>query len=375
MGPLAGVRVLEFSGIGPAPFCAMLLADMGAEVLRVDRQGEAPGPGQTVLGRGKAAIGLDLKTEAARALCLELADRADVLIEGFRPGVMERLGLGPEPLRTLNPRLIYGRMTGWGQTGPLASAVGHDLGYIAVAGALDPLGEADRPPPPPLNLLGDFGGGAMYLAFGITAALVERERSGEGQVVDAAIVDGTAHLMTLFHGLSAAGVTGMGRGQGLLAGAAPFYRCYRCADGLWVSVAAIEPRFYAALLEGTGASGEALGAQYDRSRWPEAAEVLAAVFLTRSRSEWCALLEGTEACVAPVMGFDEAPGHAHLRARGVFEMHGGLRQPAPAPRFSRTPGGVSGAPPTGDAEGWVVAERWTGARLARPGSAGSEPTI
>ena len=353
--------MLEFAGIGPAPFCAMLLADMGAEVLRIDRVGEAPGPGQTVLGRGKAALGLDLKTDMARELCLELAGVADVLIEGFRPGVMERLGLGPDPTRARNPRLIYGRMTGWGQDGPLASAVGHDLGYIAVAGALDPLGEAGRPPPPPLNLLGDFGGGALYLAFGIAAALVERERSGEGQVIDAAIVDGTAHLMTLFHGLAAAGVTDMTRGQGLLAGSAPFYRAYECADGLWLSVAALEPRFYAALLHGTGASGEALAVQYDRSRWPEATQALAAVFLTRTRAEWCEQLEGADACVAPVMGFDEAPGHPHLQARGVFETHGGLLQPAPAPRFSRTPGAVATSAPAGEADGWTMAQRWTGA--------------
>ena len=339
-GPLAGVRVLEFAGIGPAPFCAMLLADMGAEVLRIDRADTPVSPDQQALGRGKSALALDLKTHSARALCLDLAGAADVLIEGFRPGVMERLGLGPEPVAARNPRLIYGRMTGWGQDGPLAGSVGHDINYIAVAGALEPMGPADGPPSPPLNLVGDFGGGAMYLAFGIAAALVERERSGRGQVIDAAVVDGAAHLMMLFHGLK--GMTSMAHGEGLLAGAAPFYRCYRCADGRWLSVGALEPRFHQTLLELTGVAGEAVRAQHDQSRWPEAAQSLEAVFLTRTREEWCALLEGTEACVAPVMAFDEAAGHPHLQARSVFDPDSGA--PAPAPRFSRTPGGVTPAP-------------------------------
>jgi alpha-methylacyl-CoA racemase len=330
----------------------MLLADMGAEVLRIDRAGEPPSPDRDALGRGKGAVALDLKTEAGVALCLELVERADVLIEGFRPGVMERLGLGPSVVAARNPRLVYGRMTGWGQEGPLSGSVGHDINYIAVAGALAPLGEADRPPPPPLNLVGDLGGGALYLAFGITAALVERERSGCGQVVDAAIVDGTAHLMSAFRAMR--GFTSMAQGEGLLAGAAPFYRCYRCSDGRWLSVGALEPRFYRVLLERTGLDGEALRNQYDQRRWAEAAEALEALFLTRARDQWCALLEGTDACVAPVLDFDEAPGHPHLRARAVFDPTTGA--PAPAPRFSRTPGAVVGAE-----DGWATVRRWKAA--------------
>lgn len=361
-GPLAGVRVLEFAGLGPAPFCAMLLADMGAEVLRVDRTDAAPPGPLDVLGRGKRAVRLDLKTPAARASGLELIARADVLIEGFRPGVMERLGLGPEPAHARNPRLVYARMTGWGQDGPLAGSVGHDIDYIAVAGALDPIGERDGPPAPPLNLVGDFGGGALYLAFGITAALLERERSGRGQLIDAAIVDGTAHLMTIFHQLAAAGVTRMERGAGLLGGAAPFYRGYVCADGRWVAVGALEPRFYAALLAGLELApevrGELLAAQYDRARWPQATETLTAAFGMRSRADWCARLEGSEACVAPVLAFDDAPYHPHMAARGVFETAFGLRQPAPAPRFSRTPGAIAGPPPADEAEGWALAAQW-----------------
>ncbi|MDP8916298.1 MAG: CoA transferase [Pseudomonadota bacterium] len=355
-GPLSGVRVLEFAGLGPAPFCAMLLADMGAQVLRIDRD-RAPSP-HDVLGRGKAALRLDLKAEGSLDLCLDLLARADVLIEGFRPGVMERLGLGPEPALACNPRLIYGRMTGWGQDGPLATAAGHDINFVAVAGALGVIGEAGGPPVPPLNLVGDFGGGAMYLAFGIAAALVERERSGRGQVIDAAIVDGTAHLMTLFHQFAAEDATSLERGRGLLGGAAPFYRTYACADGRHLAVGPLEPKFYAVLLEKTGAEGEALRAQYDRSRWDEAAAQLAVLFAARTRDDWCALLEGTDACVSPVLDFDEVPRHPHMAARGVFTEHAGLRQPAPAPRFSRTPGAISNEG-SGEAEsGWALAERW-----------------
>ena len=357
-GPLTGVRVLEVSGIGPAPFCAMLLADMGAEVLRIDRLDGPPPSPRDVLGRGKAALRLDLKAPADRDFCLELVAAADVLIEGFRPGVMERLGLGPDAAAAGNPRLVYGRMTGWGQTGPLAGSVGHDINYIAVAGALDPIGEAVRPPVPPLNLVGDLGGGALYLAFGIAAALVERERSGLGQVIDAAIVDGAAHLLTLFAQLAAEGVTSMERGAGLLGGAAPFYRCYRCSDGLWLSVGALEPRFYAALLDRLEVGGGVLRDQYAQARWPEMAETLAELFAARPRAEWCAVLEGTDACVAPVMSFSEAPGHPHMAARGVFARRFGLTQPEPAPRFSRTPGAVSSDPPTDEAAGWSLAGSW-----------------
>ena len=327
----------------------MLLADMGADVLRIDRDGEPPSPDREALGRGKGAVACDLKSEAGLALCLELMDRADVLVEGYRPGVMERLGLGPSVAAARNPRLVYGRMTGWGQHGPLSGSVGHDINYIGLAGALAPLGEADRPPPPPLNLVGDLGGGALYLAFGIAAALVERERSGRGQVIDAAIVDGTAHLMTAFHGMRA--LTSMAQGEGVLAGAAPFYRCYRCSDGRWISVGAFEERFYQVLLERTGAEGEALRAQYDPRRWAEAADLLETLFRAHPRDHWCALLEGTNACVSPVLDFDEAPGHPHLQARGVFDPDTGA--PAPAPRFSRTPGAVEAAE-----DGWTTIRRW-----------------
>jgi len=357
-GPLGGIRVVEFSGLGPAPFCAMLLADMGAEVLRIDRPDAAPSSPRDVLGRGKAALRLDLKDEADRDLILRLLTAADVLLEGFRPGVMERLGLGPEPVQGLNPRLIYGRMTGWGQDGPLSRAVGHDLNFVAVAGALGSIGPADGPPIPPLNLVGDFGGGSMYLAFGIAAALFERETSGLGQVIDAAIVDGVAHLMTHFHQLAAEDVTSMERGRGLLGGAAPFYRPHRCADGRWIAVGPLEPKFYAVLLEKIGVDGDALRAQYDQARWDEAAGLLAAVFATRTRDEWCALLEGSDACVSPVLDFDEVPQHPHMQARAVFTEESGLRQPRPAPRFSRTPGQIAGPPPSDDETGWSLAERW-----------------
>lgn len=353
------MRVLELSGLGPAPFCAMLLADMGAEVIRIDRPDAPPPSPLDVLGRGKAALRLDLKNPQARELCLDLLESADVLIEGFRPGVTERLGLGPEAAHARNPRLIYGRMTGWGQDGPLAQAAGHDLNFVAVAGPLGAIGDAGGAPVAPLNLVGDFGGGALYLAFGVAAALVERERSGKGQVIDAAIVDGAAHLMTHFHQLAAEGVTSMERGRGLLGGAAPFYRTYRCADGRHLALAPLEPKFYAVLLEVLGAEGEALRAQYDRSRWEEAAALLTELFATRTREDWCALLEGTDACVSPVLDFDEVAAHPHVVAREVFIERAGLRQPAPAPRFSRTPGEVVDQPSWNDeAAGRRLARRW-----------------
>ncbi len=360
--PLAGIEVLELAWAAPGPYCGLLLTQLGADVTKVEPPGGDPLRALpayfAALNSGKRSVALDLKQSGDRTLFGMLAARSNVLIEGFRPGVAERLGIGPAECLARNPALVYGRMTGWGQDGPLAAAAGHDINFVAVAGALGAIGEAGGPPVPPLNLVGDFGGGAMYLAFGIAAALVERERSGRGQVIDAAIVDGTAHLMTLFHQFAAEDATSLERGRGLLGGAAPFYRTYACADGRHLAVGPLEPKFYAVLLEKTGAEGEALRAQYDRSRWDEAAAQLAVLFAARTRDDWCALLEGTDACVSPVLDFDEVPRHPHMAARGVFTEHAGLRQPAPAPRFSRTPGAIS-KDGSGEAEsGWALAERW-----------------
>jgi alpha-methylacyl-CoA racemase len=349
-GPLDGVRVVELAGIGPAPFCAMLLADLGAEVVRIDRAGESAA--DAVTSRGKTSVVLDLKSPGGVAFALAAIDRADVLIEGFRPGVMERLGLGPDAVLARNSRLIYGRMTGWGQTGPLAHAAGHDLAYIALTGALAALGPANAPPPPPLNLVGDFGGGALYLALGIVAALYERERSGRGQVIDAAIVDGTASLMAIFSGLTATGRLTLDRERSLLGGAAPNYRCYECADGRYVAVAALEPKFFALLYERLGV------APPPGASWDEEARALAEVFKRKTRDEWAALLEGTDACVAPVLTLAEAPAHPHLRARAVYAEHDGIVQPAPAPRFSRTPGSVRHGAPAPDEGGHATLSRW-----------------
>ncbi len=374
-GPLAGVRVLEFAGIGPAPFCAMLLVDLGADVVRIDRD-DVPPPADPVTGRGRSSLALDLKSPAGLALALAALERADVLIEGFRPGVMERLGLGPDVALARNPRLVYGRMTGWGQSGPLAHAAGHDIAYIALTGALAAMGRADEPPAPPLNLVGDFGGGALYLAVGIAAALFERERSGRGQVIDAAIVDGTASLMAMFCGLRAQGRISLAREHNFLGGAAPNYRCYACADGRYLAVGPLEPKFFATLLErlgidslprsgSTGAhepsveresSGEREPA-VDSADWPAQTDALAAVFATKPRDAWAALFDGSDACVAPVLELDEAPAHPHLRARAVYVEHAGVVQPAPAPRFSRTPGTLR--EPPAEAEGGRAAlRRW-----------------
>ena len=336
-GPLTGVRVVEIASIGPGPFAAMVLADLGAEVVRIDRPSGAPSvPGDPLL-RGRAAqLILDLKSPAAVASVLRLASGADVLIEGFRPGVAERLGIGPRQCAERNPRLVYGRVTGWGQEGPRSGEVGHDIDYIAIAGALHPIGRADAPPPPPLNLIADFGGGGMLLVAGVLAALVERAGSGAGQVVDAAMVDGAALLMAMHHGLAASGMWSEARESNLLDGGAPFYRCYRTADDRFMAVGAIEPKFYAALLAGLGLDGSDLPDQYDRAGWPVLRDRLAAVFATRSRDAWAAVFAGTEACVAPVLTPAEAPSEPHLGARGTFVTIDGLTQPAPAPRFSRS---------------------------------------
>ena len=341
-GPLAGLKVVELAGLGPAPFCAMLLADMGAEVIRIAR----PGAQLTrfdVTCRNRGTITMNLRAPGATDTVLGLVSRADALIEGFRPGVMERLGLGPEPCLAANPRLVYGRMTGWGQHGPLAQAAGHDINYIAVSGALHAIGRAGENPVPPLNLVGDYGGGAMLLAVGLLAALREAERSGRGQVVDAAMTDGSALLAAGMYGHRAAGRFTLHRGENLVDGGAPFYDTYRCADGKYVAIGAIEPQFYALLRERCGIDDPLFDQQMDRTRWPMLKLRLADVFLTRTRQQWCDLLEGTDACFAPVLDWDEAPQHPHNRARDTFVTLDGVIQPAPAPRFSVTPSAVPSA--------------------------------
>jgi alpha-methylacyl-CoA racemase len=315
----------------------MLLADLGAEVLRVDRPAASRPAWPTVLARGRRSVAVDLKHPDGAGVVLDLVAAADALVEGFRPGVAERLGIGPDACLARNPRLVYGRVTGWGQEGPWRLAAGHDIDYVALAGALHPIGQAGGPPVPPLNLVGDFGGGGMLLALGVVAALLEAGRSGAGQVVDAAMVDGAALLTTQFHELLAAGLWGEERGANLLDGGAPFYGVYETADGRHLAVGALEPQFYAELLRRLGLDGGDLPAQLDRDGWPLLRERLAALFRTRTREEWCELLAGTDACVAPVLGLGEAPAHPHNRARGTFVDVGGVTQPAPAPRFSRTP--------------------------------------
>ena len=341
MGPLAGIKVVELAGIGPGPMCAMLLADLGATVLRIDR----PGPQDLgvarplrydLLLRGRRALAVDLKRLEGKALALRLVEHADALIEGFRPGVTERLGLGPEDCLARNPRLVYGRVTGWGQEGPLAHAAGHDINYISLVGALHAFGRRGQAPVPPLNLLGDFAAGALYLALGIVSAILEVQRSGKGQVVDAAMVDGTASLLTAFHGLIAAGLGTHERGTNTLDTGAHFYNAYECADGRWISIAAIEGKFYAELLRRLDIDPATMPAQMDREHWPESQDRLAALFKARTREEWCALLEGTDACFAPVLTTDEAALHPHNKARGTYVDIDGIIQPAPAPRFSRT---------------------------------------
>jgi alpha-methylacyl-CoA racemase len=347
-GPLAGVRVVELTGIGPGPFAAMLLGDLGAEVLRIDRP-EGNGWPNPVIDRNRSVLVADLKSAEGRALCIDAARHADVLIEGYRPGVMERLGLGPAELIAVNPGLVYGRMTGWGQDGPLAQAAGHDINYIALTGALDAMGREGEVPPPPLNLVGDYGGGALYLALGIVAALLERERSGAGQVVDAAIVDGVASLMAMFSGSARTGTFTLERGRNLLAGRAPFYRCYRCKDGRDIAIGPLEPKFFAELVKRAGLPPSLADQQYVPAAWDEMAQQIGDIFRLKTRDEWCALLEGTDACFAPVLSIDEAPRHPHMAARRVYESIDGVDHPMPAPRFSRTPGAIRDGLPSGDA--------------------------
>ena len=344
MGPLQGLRIIELASIGPVPLCGMLLADLGADVVRIDRTeasglGVAMAPRHDVNARGRRSVALDLKSAAGRDAALRLIAGADVLLEGLRPGVTEKLGLGPADCQARNPRLVYGRMTGFGQTGPLAQAAGHDLNYIALSGALHAIGNAAGKPVPPLNLVGDYGGGALYLAFGVMAAIFERQRSGRGQVVDAAMVDGAASLASIFYGLHAAGQWDAPRGQNLLDGGAPFYDSYETADGRWVSLAALEPKFFAQLAQALGLDARFVQRQYDRRLWPEMRTAIAAAVRQRSRDAWCVLLEGSDACFAPVLDFAEAPQHRQARERGAFVDVGGVLQPAPAPRFDRTPAG------------------------------------
>ncbi|GMG88416.1 CaiB/BaiF CoA transferase family protein [Biformimicrobium ophioploci] len=346
MGVLNGIRVIELSGMGPCPMAGMLLADMGAEVIRVERSLKRdPIYAKDMSARGKKSIVINLKSEDGRAALLQLVAGADVLLEGFRPGVAEKLGIGPEECAQRNPRLVYGRMTGWGQDGPLAKAAGHDINYIALTGALHAIGRSGEKPAVPVNLIGDFGGGTMFLVMGVLGALLEAQRSGRGQVVDAAMVDGAANLMWMCHSFSAAGLwDASGRGNNLLDGGAFFYDTYETSDSKYIAVGAIEPQFYAELVQKAGLDPQRFNAgnQNNRAQWPENAAAFAEVFRTRTRAEWCELLEGTDACVAPVLSADEAPDHPHNRAREAYIDVDGYAQPAPAPRFSRTPSTVSG---------------------------------
>ena len=345
VGPLAGIRVIEFAGIGPGPFACMLLSDLGAEVIRVDRPGARLGDPKDIIGRGRQTVLLDLKNPVDVAQVMDLLAQADVLVEGFRPGVMERLGLGPEAVAERNPRLVYGRMTGWGQDGPLAQAAGHDINYISIAGALAAIGEAGRAPVPPLNLVGDYGGGSLYLVVGILSAVIEARRSGRGQVVDAAICDGVVSLMSLFQVQGLRGTHTEQRGSNMLDGGAPYYRVYETADGGFVSLGPIEPKFFELLCEKVGLPDDLRQAQNDRARWPEMAEAFAGIFRTRTRAQWCELLEGTDACFSPVLPLSEAAQHPHLQARGAFVPVDGVMHTAPAPRLSRTPARIQGPAP------------------------------
>ncbi len=350
MGPLTGTRVVEIAGIGPAPFCAMMLTDMGAETIRIDRASSVVGgdpakPPLDLLGRGRRSVGVDLKSPQGVETVLALVESADVLIEGFRPGVAERLGIGPEDCLRRNESLVYGRMTGWGQQGPYASTAGHDINYIALAGALHPIGRAGGAPVPPLNLVGDFGGGGMYLAFGVVCALLEARASGQGQVIDAAMVDGAASLMTPFFGMAASGFWTEERGTNMLDSGAHFYDVYETKDGRYISLGPIEPQFYARLRQILGLDGSEWDAQHDRNAWPTLKAKLAAIVAKRTRDEWCELLEGTDTCFAPVLSLAEAPEHSHNQQRQTFTSVSGVVQPGPAPRFSRTPATIRRPPP------------------------------
>lgn len=370
MGPLSGVRVIEIASLAPAPFGCMILADLGADVLRVDRAErcgpDAPQPADP-LSRGRRSIGLNLKDPAAIDVLLRLTEDADVLVEGFRPGVAERLGFGPQVCAARNPGLIFARMTGWGQDGPLAQAAGHDLNYIALTGVLHAIGRTGQPPTPPLNLVGDYGGGALYLAFGMVCALLEAQKSGKGQIVDAAMIDGAASLMTPFYGLRAAGLHGDRRGENYLDSGAPYYDVYQCADGRYLAVAAIEAKFRKEFYTGIGLDPEQLPSAAERANWPALKAIIAARLKTKTADEWCALLDGTDACVAPVLSMAEAPRHPHHVARETFIDIGGVVQPAPAPRFSRTRPATPSAPRPSGEGGLEALAQWgiAGERLER----------
>jgi alpha-methylacyl-CoA racemase len=371
MGPLAGVKVVEIAGIGPGPFAAMMLADMGADVVRVDRAASVHGgdpatPPKDVMNRGRRSVGVDLKNPEGVATVLDLVAGADALIEGFRPGVMERLGLGPDVCLGRNPALVYGRMTGWGQDGPMASMAGHDMNYIAIAGALGAIGRPDERPQPPLNLVGDFGGGGLMLAFGVVCGVLEARTSGVGQVIDAAMVDGTAVLTTFIHGFMAMGIWQDQRGANMLDTGAHYYEVYECADGGFLSVGAIEPQFYAVLLEKTGLADDPdFAKQNDRSMWPVLKQRLAEVIATKPRDEWAAIFDGTDGCVAPVLGLTEATTHPHNVARGNFVTRDGVTQPAPAPRFSRTAADIARPPAHAGQHTDEVLQEWAGLDTGR----------
>jgi len=359
-GPLAGIRVVELAGIGPAPYACMLLAELGADLIRVDRPGGGGifvDPSKDALNRSRPSVAIDLKKAEGRDVLLRLLDSADVLVEGLRPGVLERLGAGPDEVLARNPRVVYARMTGWGQDGPLAQRAGHDINYLGLTGALHAIGPADKPVAP-LNIGADFGGGSMFLLVGILAALLERGTSGRGQVVDAAMVDGAGSLVTMVYGLLGAGLWRDRRAANLLDGGAPFYDTYACADGRHVAVGALEPQFYAAFVDGLGVADALPGGQYDVAHWPEHRRIFTEAFAAKPRDEWAAVFEGTDACVTPVLGLTAAPAHPHLAARGTFVERDGVPQPAPAPRFSRTPAAVRSAPPRAGADTRAVLADW-----------------
>lgn len=358
-GPLQGLRVVEFAGIGPGPFCGMLLSDMGADVVRIDRKGGAAGQNAkyNIDGRGRRSVALDLKRPESLELCLKLCEEADIVFEGYRPGVMERLGLGPDVVLNRNRRIVYGRMTGWGQHGPYANRAGHDINYIAITGALDAIGTREKPIPP-LNLVGDYGGGAMFLAFGLLAAVLSARATGQGQVVDVAMTDGAAYLTAVFHRLRAMGLWKDERCANLLDGGAPFYDTYRCADGKWIAVGAIEPQFYQILLEKTGLAGTVMDEQMDRSKWPEMKRKFAEVFATKTREEWRAVMGSDDACFAPVLSIEEAMQDPHQVARKTFVEIDGVPQPAPAPRFSVTPGQIQAMSQRVDTDSQSILADW-----------------
>ena len=359
MGPLAGIKVVEMAAIGPVPFCAMMLSDMGADVIRIDRlKQKGSGHRANVLYRGRKSIAVDLKDPQGGDVAMKLINKCDAVIEGFRPGVMERLGLGPEVCLNQNPKLVYGRMTGWGQQGKLSQAAGHDINYISLAGALGSMGYPDRPPTPPLNLIGDFGGGAMYLLSGVLAALLERHSSGKGQVIDAAMIDGTASLLSGFYGMMAMGMWTTDRYKNRLDGGAFYYGSYECADGKHISLGSLEPQFYALLLEKCGIEDKSFDEQLDQEAWPLKRQKMEAIFKTKTRNQWCEILEGTDVCFAPVLDLEEAPDHPHNKERETFVNFEGITQPAPAPRFSRTQGTIqSSANLTGENSEEIL-EKW-----------------